>query len=59
MIKYFLPVASNFISEQEENFIIHQNSEYLKNLNCEHITPDQLLKVENYAYQYAVLHNII
>jgi len=50
MNKYFIPVASDFISQKEINSIINSNSEYLQNLNCEQITSDQLLKVNQLSY---------
>ncbi len=50
MKKYFIPIASDFISQKEVDFIIRSNTEFLKNLNCEQIEFDQLLLVEQFYY---------
>jgi L-fucose isomerase-like protein len=46
----FIPVASEFISQQEITSIIEVNSKYLRKLNCEQITSSQLLEVEQLFY---------
>jgi len=50
MNQYFLTVASEFISQQKIASIIELNSKYLNKLNCEQITSNQLLKVEELNY---------
>jgi len=49
-MKYFIPVASDFISDREVKLIIKQNDEFLKRLNCKQIVNDQLIEHEQICY---------
>lgn len=47
---YFLPVASDFISEEEIQDIIKLNSGFLKKLNCQQVNSDRINEVEFLFY---------
>ncbi len=50
MKNYFFHIASDFISEKEIQSIIRINAGYLAKLNCELISKDEFLKVDQLYY---------